>query len=199
MAAQTLPTGHHLQPLPDSTTGLTVPQSNQVFTLTSSALSYKQTEPGTHSSHVHAWSPREGLKASRRNGPHKLRHLPRKVRSENPVVEDVYSADVAHRQVSHCYKKGVSETKNVQDLIIMHYENALNQFSLLPLLTPSFAMSQSPVWSVYVPAPPTLHCSEPFISSHLNPCSSQLWQPNGIRWGIITNRRCRGPTPDIQV
>lgn len=102
-------------------------------------------------------------------------------------MEDVYSADVAYCQVSHRYKKGVSETKTPQDQISIHCNNALNQFSLLPLPHPQ-PPSQTPCWQCHkvlsgLPtlqssSPPTL-CSEPFIFSYLIHCSSQLWQHNG--------------------
>lgn len=65
---------------------------------------------------------------------HKLRYSPRKICSENSIVKDVYSADVAYRKVSHCYKKGVSENENTENQIIMH-DNTLN-FVYFPSFTP---------------------------------------------------------------
>lgn len=52
-------------------------------------------------------------------------------------MEDVDSADVAYRKVSHCYKKGISETKNTEAQIIMHN----NLIFFLPL-TPQLEISR---------------------------------------------------------
>lgn len=124
--------------------------------------------------------------------PHKLRYSPRKICSENAIVEDVYSADVAYRKVAHCYKKGVSGTKNTEDQIVAH---PFNQLSLLSLPHPPRAISHKvlcgPLPSQPIPSPHFhTRCSEPFVFSHLDHCSSsQLRQRNGITWGAP------GPTP----
>lgn len=58
--------------------------------------------------------------------PSNLRYSPRKICSEDSIVEDVYSADMAYCKVSHCYKKGVSGSRNTKDWITVHENNMLN-------------------------------------------------------------------------
>lgn len=75
-------------------------------------------------------------------------------------MEDVYSADVAYRKVAHCYKKGVSGTKNTEDQIVAH---PLNQLSLLSLPHPPHAISHKVLWSISTPAHPLSSLSHPLL------------------------------------
>ena len=77
----------------------------------------------------------------------KWRYSPRKICSENSIVEDVDSTDVADCKVAHRYKKGVSATKNTEDQIIVH---ALSRLSLLSLPHPQHAISHK-----VLPGPPS--------------------------------------------
>ena len=123
----------------------------------------------------------------------KWRYSPRKICSENSVVEDVDSTDVADCKVAHCYKKGVSRTKKKNHRGSDHCACSQSTFSSLP--HPPHVISHKvlpgPPPSQHIPAPHLhMHGSQPFIFPHLDHCSrSQLGQHDGITWGVT------GPTP----
>lgn len=82
-------------------------------------------------------------------------------------MEDVYSADVAYGQVSHCYQKGVSETKSREDQMmtqgndnflhpLLHSPYAIHH-KVLSALSASLSM-RSPHFCI--------RCLEPFILCH---------------------------------
>lgn len=218
--------GHCSQPLPYNAAELTVLQSNGVFTLKriSTVLpTVLPRHPWFWCAHWSFQTPRGWVKASGQTSPHKLRYSPRKIRSEDSIVEDVYSADVAYCQVSHRYKKGVSETKTPQDQVSIHCNNAVNQFFLLPFphphplipspphpLTPSppYPLTPTPVCNVTKFCLVYLHPSPPLPPpAALSPSSFLTWSTAVLSFGSIMKSPGESlqttdvwaPLPDIQV
>ena len=106
-------------------------------------------------------------------------------------MEDIDAADVAYCKVSHGYEKGVSETRNREDLMIRQGGNTINFLLFLSLAPHTQAIPQS----TRLQQQPRL-CAA--LAFPLTGCSPSSFVTGTTRWshaGSCTNRRCLGLAP----